>query len=97
MFSSIIVAAQFLTLNWFFQGLEKMHVLTWLNLCSKLVFVLTVLIFVQQPQHYTRVNLLIGVGTFTANLIGLAWAHHRYALTPGIVSFKSIESQLRNG
>jgi len=61
------------------------------------VFVITVLIFVQLPQHYTRVNLLIGVGTFTANLIGLAWVHHRYALTPGIVSFKSIESQLRNG
>ena len=69
--TSIIIFSQVFLLHWFFQGIEKMYYLTWLNLLSKLFFALSAVAVVSRPEDYILINLLIGIGNLIAGLLGL--------------------------
>lgn len=70
-FSIAIVIGQFLNPTWFFQGLENFKWITLINIFSKVIYVLGVLIFVNSPGDYYLVNFFFGFGLGFSGLIAL--------------------------
>lgn len=63
---------------WFFQGMERMKYSTSLNILARLIFVVTIFIFVRQESHYIRVPVLTSAGAIVAGLLGQWVALHRF-------------------
>lgn len=62
------VIGQVLFPVWFFQGMEKMKYITYLNLMSKTFFTLSVFIFVQEKTDYIWVPILTSTGYIAAGI-----------------------------
>lgn len=70
-FSIAIVVGQFLNPTWFFQGRENFKWITLINIFSKVIYVLGVLIFVNSSDDYYLVNFFFGFGLGFSGLIAL--------------------------
>ena len=56
---------------WFFQGMEKMKIITYLKISHKSLFVLLILIFVNNQNDIFLVPLLDAIGAFIVGIIAL--------------------------
>lgn len=67
----------FLTFNellfpiWFFQGIEKMKYITYINISVRLFFVLAIFVVVRQQTDYVYIPLLNAVGALMGGLVAL--------------------------
>ena len=67
----------FLTFNellfpiWFFQGIEKMKYITYINISVRLFFVLAIFVVVRQQTDYIYIPLLNAVGALMGGLVAL--------------------------
>ena len=57
--------------TWFFQGIERMKVITFVNVLAKVLFTVAIFFFVLSPADYEWVPLLNGGGFILAGIIGL--------------------------
>ncbi len=72
--SFLMVVGQAIFPTWFFQGIEKMKVITIVNVVAKVLFTAAVFSFVLTVDDYEFVPLLHGGGFFIAGLFGLFYA-----------------------
>lgn len=70
-FSCIILIADILNLVWYFQGIEKMKYLTYINLLSKSVSTLLVLVFINSEEDYFLIPLFLNGSMILGNIIGI--------------------------
>ena len=73
-FTFLIIFADILFMEWFFQGIEDMKTITYIKLFHKIVFVILVLLFVENIEDYYLVPLIdsliaIFMGFFTIYII----------------------------
>lgn len=82
-FSLTILVGQFINPTWVFQGIENFKGIAFLNILSKLIYVMGVFTFVKQPEDYVYVNLCWGTGMIIANLIsaGYLWRTHDLSIS----------------
>jgi O-antigen/teichoic acid export membrane protein len=80
-FSFMIVVGQSVNPMWFLQGVENFKWISFINIFSKLIYVLGVYGFVSNKLDYIYVNLIYGMGLFIASSIGLIWIINRYSFT----------------
>lgn len=80
-YSLLIVVAQFINPTWFFQGIENFKWISLVNIISKLIYVVLVLVFIQTKADYIYVNLFLGLGAIIGNLIGVLWLINRYSFS----------------
>jgi PST family polysaccharide transporter len=77
---------------WYFQGIEKMKYITFINISTRVVSASGIFLFVKNPDDYFLVPVLLGVGTNAGALIGLVIVfkshHHRFRL-PSFLTLKS--------
>lgn len=78
---------------WFFQGLEKMKYITFLNILSKIIFLLLIFVFVKQESDYILVPLLNSLGFLISGIIGFAFAIKKFNIRLYIPRFKSLKKQ----
>ncbi|MBS9767862.1 MAG: oligosaccharide flippase family protein [Flavobacteriaceae bacterium] len=57
-----IVIGQGLFPVWFFQGMQKMKYITFLNLITKTLFLVLVFVFIQSPDDYLNYPILVSLG-----------------------------------
>ena len=56
---------------WFFQGIEKMKYITFVNLSARLLFVVAIFLFVHRQEDYLLIPLLNGIGAILAGCLSL--------------------------
>ena len=79
--------------SWFFQGIQKMKIITVVNTTAKLIFALLVVIYVTSPDDYLLVPLFNSSGFIIAGVSGLIYAtRHVTFLRPKL---KNIKAQIK--
>ena len=76
--SLTILVGQVLSPVWLLQGLEKYTLITTINICSKLIYVFLVFLFVKNESDFVYINLYWGFGMIISNLAVLLYLHFRY-------------------
>jgi len=56
---------------WFFQGIEKMKIITLMNVLAKVTFLILIFLFVKKPSHYVIVPVLNSLGFIVSGVLGL--------------------------
>jgi PST family polysaccharide transporter len=56
---------------WYFQGIEKMKYITFINASTRILATILVFIIISEPGDYLLYPLILGTGTITGSLIGL--------------------------
>jgi PST family polysaccharide transporter len=92
-----IVVGQALFPVWFFQGMEKMKYITFLNIIAKLFFTISIFIFVHEIPDYVYVPLLNSLGFLFAGILALWIIFRDFKIKPKIVYWNSIKQQLKEG
>ena len=80
---------------WFFQGMERMKYITFLNILSKVVFLILIFIFVKKSDDYIIVPLLNSLGFLVAGVIGMYFAIKHLGAKLYIPSLNSIKKQFK--
>ncbi|MCC5938451.1 MAG: oligosaccharide flippase family protein [Lunatimonas sp.] len=65
---------------WFFQGLEKMKLISVANVISKLMYLAGIVLFIHTPAEARWVNLLLGGCGLSVNLLVLAYVRWRLGI-----------------
>lgn len=60
---------------WFFQGMEKMKLVSIANIFSKLLFLMGIVLFIHSPEMSKWVNFMMGIFGLLINLSLLAYIH----------------------
>ncbi len=79
--SLTIVVGQFINPQWFFQGVENFKWISLVNVTSKIIYILFVILFIKEKADYVFANLFFGVGAIIGNGIGLIWLLNRYSIS----------------
>ncbi|HBE42172.1 MAG TPA: flippase [Bacteroidales bacterium] len=70
-FSMLYCLSEALFPVWYFQGIEKMKYITYINVGTRVISALIVFLIIKKPDDYFLVPLLLGSGTFAGSIIGL--------------------------
>lgn len=68
--SFLLIIGELLLPNWFFQGIEKMKVLTYINIIVKTLFLILIFLFVKDKEDYLFVPFFLGLGSILSGLAG---------------------------
>jgi PST family polysaccharide transporter len=90
-----IVIGQTLSPVWFFQGMEQMKYITFLNVLSKGLFTISVFVLVKHPEDYWLANLLQGIGGVVAGVLSQWFVIKNFNIKIQFVSFQMINKQLK--
>jgi len=77
---------------WFFQGVEKMKYITILNIIAKLIFTVSIFIFIQKVEDYFYVPILNSLGFIVAGLISLWIVFHDFKIRLVAPNYKSVRN-----
>lgn len=96
LYTGISLLGQVLFPEWFFQGIEKMRYITYLNLGIKLFFTLCIFLFIKKESDYWIYPLLQSMGFIGAGIVGQYLLVTKYNLKFVRVSFKSLISTVKS-
>ncbi|CAA9203754.1 Putative O-antigen transporter [Flavobacterium bizetiae] len=79
---------------WYFQGIQKMKYITYLNLATKLIFTIALFVFVRQKSDYYLVPVFNALGFITAGVFALFYIQRDFNIKFKLQSLKGINEQL---
>lgn len=89
-YTSLLLLGYVLFPEWFFQGIEKMRYITYLNLGIKLFFTLCVFIFIKKESDFWIYPLLQSAGYIGAGLVGQYLLVKKYKLKFIFLPYKTV-------
>lgn len=69
-----VVIGQALFPVWYFQGIEKMKIITYINILAKTIFTLLIFLVIKEDSDYLLVPIINAAGFIIAGIIGLSIA-----------------------
>ncbi len=91
------VMGQVLFPVWFFQGMEQMKYITYLNILSKLIFTIAIFVFVQEQSDFYLVPLLTSIGFLVAGIWSLYLVKKEFGVGFELQSVETIKHHLVEG
>jgi PST family polysaccharide transporter len=91
------VVGQTLLINWFFQGLEKMHYIAIAALFGRIIFVILVFIFIRTKEDNSLFLFFMGTGNIVAGLVSIYFAINLFKLKFVKPVWSEIVHELKNG
>jgi PST family polysaccharide transporter len=92
-----MVVGQVLFPVWFFQGMEKMKYITFLNILAKVIFTVAIFVFVKEASDYLYVPLLNSLGFIIAGILGLWIVFKDFEVSFKFVGLEELKRQLKEG
>jgi len=92
-----MVVGQVLFPIWFFQGMEKMKYITYLNILSKTIFTVAVFIFVQEQNDFYMVPIFTSLGFVIVGIWSLVLIKKDFDIFFNIQSLKTIKYYFKDG
>jgi len=92
-----IVIGQALFPVWFFQGMERMKYITFLNITAKLIFTISIFAFIHKVTDYLYVPLVNSLGFIVAGILALRIVFKDFNIKFKIPSLSAIRHQLKEG
>ena len=96
-FSFGMVVGQVLFPIWFFQGMERMKYITYLNVLAKLIFTISIFVFVIEEKDFYKVPLLNAIGFILSGLLSLVLVKKQFKIKFQIQPNSIIKEQLKDG
>ena len=93
MLSFLMVVGNAIYPVWFFQGMEHMKYITFLNILAKTLFLVLIFIFVKSRSDYILVPLLNALGFIVSGAIGFVFAVKKFKIKLYIPKWHSIKKQ----
>ncbi len=93
----LLVLGQVVVPNWFFQGVEKMKYLAYINVIGKTLFAALIFVFVRAPDDYIYVICFLSLGNILSGLIGLWIIFRRFGITFRIPDRNDLRLELYRG
>ena len=81
---------------WFFQGMERMKYITVLNITARVIFTVSIFLFVRGMSDYIYVPLLSSLGYIVAGILGQWVAFRDFKIRPNLPSIKCLWSYLKD-
>jgi len=91
------VLGQVLFPIWFFQGIEKMKYITWLNIIAKTIFTVLVFVLIHQVNDYIYVPFLTALGTIISGILSMWIIKKHFKVNFHLPSKNEIIHQLKEG
>ena len=82
---------------WFFQGMEKMRYITFLNILAKVIFTVAIFVVVKESSDYLYVPLLNSLGFIIAGILGLWIVFKDFRIGFKIVKLEELKRQIKEG
>ena len=95
--SFLIIFGDLLFPLWFFQGIENMKMITYLQITYKAIFVLLVLLFVNSKDDFLLVPLIDSLGAVIIGFFSIYYIKQKYNLKFVLVKQNIIFKQLKDG
>lgn len=96
-FGFLMVAGQAMMPVWFFQGMEEMKFLTYINIAGKAIQTILIFLLIKSPADYIYVLLFYGLGNLFSGVCGLWLMVRQFAIRLKIPPGQHIIQELRNG
>lgn len=93
--SFLMVVGNAIYPQWFFQGMERMKYITFLNILAKLIFLTLIFIFVKSEDNYNIVPLFNSMGFMVSGFIGMYFAIKNLGAKLYIPKWNSLKKQLK--
>jgi PST family polysaccharide transporter len=91
------VVGQVLFPVWFFQGMERMKYITYLNILSKVIFTIAIFVFVQEQSDFYLVPLLTSIGFLVAGAWSLYLVKKEFGVRFELQTIDTIKHHLVEG
>jgi len=91
------VVGQVLFPVWFFQGMERMKYITYLNILSKLIFTIAIFVFVREQSDFYLVPLLTSVGFLVAGVWSLYLVKNEFGVRFELQTIDTIKHHFIEG
>jgi len=82
---------------WFFQGMERMKYITILNITARLIFTISIFVFIRKTADYLYVPLINSMGFLVAGGLSLRIVSKDFGIKFISPSFEAIKRQLKEG
>jgi PST family polysaccharide transporter len=93
----LLVVGQLLFPIWFFQGIEQMKFITYLNLVSKVLFTICIFIFIKEESDYLLVLPIQGMGVIMASLVGFYVIVKKFEIRFALPKWASVIHEIKSG
>lgn len=91
------VVGHFIFPIWFFQGMERMKISTYLNLTAKFIFTVAIFIFVKAKEDIYLVPIFNSLGFIIAGIIALVEIYYVFGVSFKFQSKEILIEQLKDG
>lgn len=91
------ILGQVLLPIWFFQGMEQMKYITFLNIIAKSIFTILIFVIIHRVQDYLYVPILNALGSIIGGVLGLIIIFKDFDLKFKFPRIEEIKHQLKEG
>jgi O-antigen/teichoic acid export membrane protein len=82
--------------SWYFQGIEQMKFITYINLISRMIFISLIFIFIHSSKDYLFIPLTNGVGAIIAGILSLYIVFGKHKVQFALQPLSNLKFHLNN-